>query len=128
MAHYARVNRGVVDKVMVADPSVFANFVDDSPGEWVKCSYNMRGGKYCDSITGQPVEDQSVVTGDEARERKNYPGIGWCYDGTGFYPPKVYNSWTLNTDTYLWDPPVEYPDDGKEYSWNEDTTSWVEIV
>ena len=44
------------------------------------------------------------------------------------YSPKPYNSWTLNEDTCLWDSPVPYPTDDLMYSWDEDTTSWVETV
>ena len=51
--------------------------------------------------------------------RKNYAGIGYSYDGTGFYAPKPYNSWKLNSSTYLWEAPVAYPDDGNDYVWNE---------
>jgi hypothetical protein len=25
-------------------------------------------------------------------------------------------------------PPVEYPEDGKEYRWDEDTVNWVEMT
>jgi len=41
-------------------------------------------------------------------------------------PP--FSSWTFNETTYRWDAPVAYPDDGKNYEWDEDTTSWVEIT
>jgi hypothetical protein len=60
--------------------------------------------------------------------RKNYAGRGYAYDKDrdAFIPPKPFDSWTLNEDTCRYDPPVEYPDDGKYYEWNEDTTSWDE--
>jgi hypothetical protein len=59
---------------------------------------------------------------------KNYAGIGFIYvDGVGFHAPQPYPSWTLDSDTYFWEPPVAYPDDGKHYQWDEDTTSWVEM-
>ena len=54
-------------------------------------------------------------------------GIGYSYDGTGFYAPKPFDSWTLNTTTYIWEPPVAYPDDGEPYEWNEATQSWDSI-
>jgi hypothetical protein len=62
--------------------------------------------------------------------RKNYAGMGFTYDSgrDAFIPPKPYNSWILNEDTCLWDSPVPYPTDGKMYSWNEETTSWVEVT
>ena len=46
MAHYAKVINGIVDQVIVAEPEFFDTFVDSSPGEWVKTSYNMSGGVY----------------------------------------------------------------------------------
>lgn len=138
MSHYAKVVSGVVTKVIVAEAEFFDTFVDDSPGTWVKTSYNMRGGVYYDPATNAPAADQSVITGDEARERKNYAGIGFNYDGTGFYPPQPYNSWTLNSTTYLWEAPIPYPDDDNRYQWDEDayqadtadpkTAGWVQVT
>lgn len=86
-------------------------------------SYNTRGGVYYTPGTNTPDPDQSKAF------RKNYAGIGYTYDETidGFIPPKPYPSWLLNTTTGLWDPPVPYPTDGKNYIWDEDTQSWVEI-
>ena len=70
--------------------------------------------------TGKPSADQSKAL------RKNFPSSGWKYDGTGFYLPKPYDSWTLNKDTYHWEPPVEYPSDylGYNYNWNEEKQTW----
>jgi hypothetical protein len=58
--------------------------------------------------------------------RKNYAGIGFTYDSTrdAFIPPKPYASWTLNEETCHWTAPVAYPDDGQQYTWNEDTQGW----
>ena len=58
--------------------------------------------------------------------RYNYAGIGYLYDAEAdaFYEPQPYPSWTLDTTTYNWNPPVAYPTDGKIYNWNEETTSW----
>ena len=62
--------------------------------------------------------------------RKNYAGVGFTYDVTrdAFIAPKPYASWTLVEDTCQWTAPTAYPDDGKMYSWNEDTTNWTEIT
>jgi hypothetical protein len=61
--------------------------------------------------------------------RKNYAGIGYTYDATrdAFIPPKPFASWVLNEQTCTWTPPEPYPTDGKRYSWDEATTSWVEV-
>ena len=130
MSHYAKVTDGIVTRVLVAEAEFFDTYVDDTPGEWIKTSYNMRGGKYHDPETNQPAEDQSVIEGDEARQRKNYAGIGYSYDDTrdAFIPPKPYPSWVLNETTCLWDAPVAYPDDGNMYQWNEETQSWDQVT
>jgi len=127
MAHYAKVQDGVVTQVIVAEPEFFNTFVDSSPGKWIKTSYNMRGGVYYDPSTNKPATDQSVINDDEARQRKNYAGIGFTYDRErdAFIPPKPYDSWVLNEETCLWEAPVPRPDDGKDYEWDEETTSWV---
>ena len=61
--------------------------------------------------------------------RKNYAGIGYTFDPDrdAFIPPKPYESWTLNEETCLWESPIPYPEDGKVYTWNEDTQNWEEV-
>jgi hypothetical protein len=115
MAHFAKVNNGIVEQVIVAEPDFFDTFVDTSPGQWIQTSYNTYGGVH--KLGGTPL-------------RKNYAGIGYTYDAQkdAFIPPKPYASWTLNEDTCLWEPPTPYPNDNKLYTWNESTTSWVEIT
>jgi hypothetical protein len=131
MAHYVKVVDGTVVNGIVAEPEFFDTFVDSSPGEWIKTSYNMRGGVYYDPATGQPHADQAgMIAADEGRQRKNYAGIGYTYDRTrnAFIPPQPFASWTLKEDSCLWEPPVAYPTDGKMYRWDEDTTNWVEVT
>ena len=55
---------------------------------------------------------------------------GMTYDESkdAFIPIQPFKSWTLNEDTGFWEAPVAEPDDGKRYNWNEETTSWDEIV
>jgi hypothetical protein len=114
MAHYAKVQNGLVTQVIVAEQEFFETFVDTSPGEWIQTSYNTIGGVH--TLGGTPL-------------RKNYAGIGFTYDKTkdAFIPPKPFASWTLNEETCLWDAPVVMPTDDKIYQWDEDTTNWVEI-
>jgi len=127
MGHFAKVENGTVTQVIVAEAEFFGTFVDSSPGEWLKTSYNMRGGVYHDPETGLPADDQSVINGDEARQRKNYAGIGYTYDRArdAFIPPRPFTSWTLNETSCLWEAPVAYPDDGQVYRWDEESTNWV---
>lgn len=123
MGHYAKVVDGVVTQVIVAQSSFFDDFVDDSPGEWVKTSYNTRGGVHYQPDSDTPSTDQSKAL------RKNYAGIGYTYDSTrdAFIPPQLYPSWTLNETTCLWEPPTERPTGDARYSWNEETQTWDEV-
>jgi len=122
MAHFAKVNNGIVEQVIVAEPEFFDTFVDSSPGQWIQTSYNTRGGVHYNPENGEPSADQTKAL------RKNYAGIGYTYDHTrnAFIPPQPYPSWTLNEETCNWNPPVPYPNDGNMYTWNEATTSWIE--
>jgi hypothetical protein len=123
MSHFAKVNNGIVEQVIVAEPEFFQTFVDTSPGEWIQTSYNTRGGVHYNPETGEPSADQTKAL------RKNYAGVGYTYDAQrdAFSPPKPYASWTLDEDTCRWNAPVPYPNDDKRYNWNEETQSWVEV-
>ena len=114
MSHFVKVLDGKVIQGIVAEAEFFQTFVDSSPGEWIQTSYNTHGGVHANG--GTPL-------------RKNYAGIGYTYDRNrdAFIPPQPFASWTLNDGTCLWDCPVAYPDDGKRYNWNEQTTSWIEV-
>jgi hypothetical protein len=58
--------------------------------------------------------------------RKNYAGIGDFYDSSldAFIPKKPFLSWTLNTETCKWEPPLKYPTDGFNYIWDEAELNW----
>lgn len=120
MAHYAKVVDGIVTKVIVAEADFFDTFVDDSAGRWIQTSYNTHGGKHYDENGNEDGEGL----------RKNFASVGYAYDRDkdAFIPPKPYTSWTLNETTCLWEAPVAYPNDGKEYIWNETITNWTEVV
>ena len=62
--------------------------------------------------------------------RKNYAGIGYTYDEDldAFYTPQPFESWVLDEETCQWEAPVAYPTDGKNYYWDEPTTSWIEVA
>lgn len=45
-----------------------------------------------------------------------------------FYPPKEFNSWIWENDSYMWIPPIPHPNDEKFYIWNEEIVNWEEIV
>jgi hypothetical protein len=114
MSHFAKIENGTVTQVIVVEQDVLDTGLFGDPSLWVQTSYNTLGGRHV--LGGTPL-------------RKNYAGVGYTYDSErdAFIPPKIYNSWTLNEDTCLWEAPTPMPDDGKMYSWDEDTLSWIEI-
>lgn len=118
MSHFAKVENGVVVQVIVAEQDVIDSGIFGHG--WVQTSYNTRGNLHYGQ-DGQP--DGGIAL------RGNYAGIGYTYDEANdvFYAPQPFPSWTLNNQTWLWEAPVPYPNDGKLYRWDEETTSWVEV-
>ena len=111
MAHFAEIDAdNTVLRVIVADTKEWCE--NNLGGTWVQTSYNTHGGQHPE---GRPLH-------------KNYAGIGYKWDGVGFYAPQPFPSWTKNEDTYLWEAPVAYPTDGKAYVWNEDILNWEEVT
>ena len=131
MAHFAKIVNGIVEDVIVIEPEDLNDYLDNNllhqidPGQWIETSYNTRGGVHYDPSTGEPSADQSLAL------RGNFAGKGFHYDEDldAFYCSKNHPSWTLNTTTFTWEPPIAKPDGN--YQWDEDayqadnTTGWV---
>jgi hypothetical protein len=107
MAWYAQIG---TDKVV--QQVIFVS--DNYDVSWVEQTY---GGIWVEAIEGGGAQ-------------KNFPAPGYSYDSAlnVFIPPKPFASWLLNTETYTWQAPVPYPEDGQMYIWNEPTLSWVIYV
>ena len=106
MSHFAKVENGVVVQVIVAEQDVIDSGIFGHG--WVQTSYNTHGGQHPE---GRPLH-------------KNYAGIGYTWDGTGFAAPQPYPSWSMNQTSYLWECPVAMPTSGGPYSWNESAQTW----
>lgn len=116
MAHYAKVENGIVTNVIVAEQDFIDSGAVGDPSSWVQTSYNTRGGQHV--LGGTPL-------------RKNYAGIGYSYDSVldAFVPPKPFPSWILNENTCLWEPPIPRPsDEAKYFKWNEEDQLWQEYT
>ena len=120
MAHYAFLDENnIVTEVIVGK--------DEGNFDWEqqygsfrgqackRTSFNTHGGVH--KLGGTPF-------------RKNYASIGYTYDPQrdAFIPPKPFPSWTMSEETCLWNSPVPYPTDDKQYTWDEATTSWLEVT
>ena len=114
MAHYARVENGIVTQVIVADREFIESGALGDPAQWIQTSYNTQAGVH--KLGGVPL-------------RKNYAGVGYSYmaDIDAFVPPKVFDSWVLNTETGQWVAPIPAPTNpDKTYTWDEANQTWNE--
>ena len=104
MSHFAKIdsNNIVTEGIVAEQGFIDSGRVGDS-FLWIHTSYN-------------------------SNFRKQYSGVGYTYDKVNdvFISPKPYASWELDA-SFDWQPPTAMPDDGKMYSWNEDTQAWDEM-
>jgi hypothetical protein len=124
MSHFAKVENGIVTQVIVAEQDFIDTGLVGNPLNWIKTSYNTRGGIHYEPNSKTPREDQSGAL------RKNYAGIGYTYDveRDAFIAPKPYPSWTLDEETCLWNSPTPIPPtDDKSYIWDEENLIWKQI-
>jgi hypothetical protein len=118
MAHFAQLENNIVKQVIVVSNQ---DILDENGQESEQI-----GIDFCSNLLGGTWKQTSY----NAKIRKNYAGIGYTYDEghDAFIPPKPYNSWLLDEDKAQWKAPVDYPTDDKRYTWDEETTSWKELV
>jgi hypothetical protein len=109
MAHFAEIDENnIVKRVLVVHNSQenrgqdFLAIDMQFGGTWIQTSYN-------NSF------------------RKKFAGIGYYYDEVNdvFISPQPYASWILD-ENFDWKAPVDYPNDDKEYYWDEDLLNWIE--
>ena len=120
MAHFAQLDENnIVTQVIVVSNQ------DTSTEDGVE-NENI-GIQFCRSLFGENTSWKQ--TSYNAKFRYNYAGIGYTYNEVwdAFYPPKPFNSWILNYDTFRWDPPVPKPTDPKFCCWDEEKKTWTEM-
>ena len=123
MAHYALIdsNNIVVKVITGVDENVTQNdngtLVGGSTEAWEQFyeSQSWHSGLTCKR------------TSYNNNIRKQYAGIGYRYDADAdvFIAPQPFASWILD-DSYTWQAPKPYPNDGKNYIWDETLLEWVE--
>ena len=113
MAHFAKIEEGIVTEVIVAEQDYIDSL--ENASQWIQTSYNTRGGKHL--LSGTPL-------------RKNYAGVGFVYNSEkdAFIAPQPFPSWVLNEESCVWESPIPYPDSNDAYSWEEESKSWKLIM
>ena len=107
MGYFAQIDENnVVTQVIVADQGFINSGVVGDPSKWIETEYQNDGNP--------PL-------------RKNYAGIGYTYDAEldAFVPPKPFPSWTLDSNTAQWIPPIPMPTDNQPYQWDEQSKIWI---
>lgn len=120
MAHFAQLdeNNVVTQVIVVANEELLLDGVENET----------KGIVFCKSLLGE--DTRWVQTSYNSTFRKNYAGIGMSYDpiANHFFAPQPYPSWTLDADAQ-WQAPTAMPvEEGKFFTWNEETLSWIEFV
>ena len=131
MAHFAKLGaNGKVIQVLTLDNKDMLNadgIEDEAVGQqylerhnnwpaqmWIQTSYNTQGNKH--------------NSGDNSKAfRGNYAGIGytWDEDNQIFWQPQPFASWTKNTSTASWDPPITAPSVNTYTAADSSTQPWL---
>lgn len=116
MAHFAELDDlGIVQRVVVVANEELLG-TDGSESE-------AKGVAFCQALLGGTW----VQTSYNRSFRKRFASIGDCYDPgrDAFVPPKPYQSWVLDEETYDWLPPIPPPSDGLRHAWDEEHQRWL---
>jgi hypothetical protein len=119
MAHFAKLDENSnVLAVHVVNNDVI--IIDGNESE-------QAGIDFLTGLHGHTLWKQTSYNGNF---RKNYAAAGFTYDNVrdAFIPPKPWASWLLNETTCQWEAPIAKPVDEKFYTWDEATTSWIEVA
>jgi hypothetical protein len=120
MAHYAFIDSNdIVTEVIVGIDEDSTDTLPEGYTSWEDWYLTQRPSMSACKRTSYNTIANSH-SGDGTAFRGNYAGIGYTWDETNnvFYPPQPYGSWTLSSD-WVWEAPIDYPDDGNNYIWNE---------
>jgi hypothetical protein len=126
MAHFAQLENNIVTQVIVVNNQ---DILDENGQE-----SEQKGIDFCSNLLGGTW----LQTSYNGNIRKNYASVGHTYDEgrDAFIAPKPYASWVLDQTTAQWKAPIDYPTktpvdystDEKKYTWDENTTSWKELL
>ena len=124
MAHFAKIEDGVVTNVVVVDNKDIGD-----PDNVRGLEVEPEGIAWCKKLFGEDTE--WVQTSCNNNFRKEYAGIGMTYDSVKekFIQPNTFPSWTLDENDD-WKPPVPIPDDYQEvpYVWDEENQKFEPYI
>ena len=106
-------------KVTPPEPDPYKKF-DESIGADLCAAFQFNGLER-KLIDGELKEVWHLIdmTAEEMNTKQDLVKSDWAS-----LDPAGPSSWSFNETTCQYEPPVVMPTDGKEYYWDEDTTSW----
>jgi hypothetical protein len=120
MANFALLKQNIVIAVIVIDNEVITNN---------GIEVEQLGIDFIDSLNIKSIYDYDKIkqTSYNSNFRNVYAGIGFTYDSINdvFITPKPYEDWILVN--YKWEAPIPYPNDGKQYFWNNNKWNLINI-
>lgn len=74
----------------------------------------------------ESIETGGLIEVNDEGDPGEYAAVGFSYLESlkGFVSPKVFDSWTLNEETFEWEAPEPMPKAGS-YFWDESSKQWV---
>ena len=120
MANFALIKQNIVIAVIVIDNEVITNN---------GIEVEQLGIDFIDSLNIKSIYDYNAIkqTSYNSNFRNTYAGIGFTYDSVNdvFISPKPYEDWILVN--YKWEAPIPYPNDDKQYFWNNNQWNLINI-
>jgi len=118
MAHFAKI--GLNNKIIAVVKLDNSVITDDAGVEREDL-----GIDYLTEKTGWAIWRRTWKDGSQRYNYASKDGT-WDEDAQAFIPPKIFDNFVLDTNTYTWIPPVPCPDDGTNYVWNDKTSEWID--
>lgn len=102
MGMFLKIENNVVVDAIIADSKDWCE--ENLDGEWIETF---------DSYPDSPYKVRGSV------------GDFYIREFNAFIPPKPFDSWTLDTEFFRWNPPKPFPENPELYIWNEEIQDWV---
>ena len=117
MAHFAQLdeNNKVINVIVVKNELL----LDENENE-----IEQKGIDHLKNLYGLNTNWKQTSINDNFR--KQYAALNGLYNEENdlFIMPKPFESWSLN-ENFDWVAPVDYPNDGEKYIWDENNNTWV---
>jgi hypothetical protein len=114
MKYFAKIdeNNNVENVIVVKDEELINNGTFGDPSKWIQ-TWRYDGTLGDDFVNGNPAA----------------PGSRWLADEKRFIEQSPFPSWVLDKSEKIWKwvAPVPYPNENRSYTWDEPTTSWLDL-